>query len=387
MSGSTSAKNHYQLLLSLLLVLLYCPLSFAQVRVTAVKNAESVAGKKGIFYTLPLTVVHVDLDIVKDQFFPGPYATYAEDYLGIANVPKAEKTEYSISNVSISTTVEPDPGHIYFVEKEEKSDKQIWMSFSESGMVLGMENFPKSKSSENFENWGEVSFTDFSENGLFPYERKGGIVRKVDTIIRKVAIDTSTYEQMSFKVLYVKQTDEDKAAEAADKINSIRQDRYKLLVGYQETAYDKGGLEFMTKKLDEMQNEYLKLFLGTSKSESKHFSFKYVPVKGSENTEIKVSGFSVSSGLSAPGSNNIVLELKQQDTISNIRDDESGIVYSGFYYRIPAMVEARVSYQNKVLNRENLIVNQFGVIRSLPTSTTKVEFYPNTGAIRKVIIE
>jgi hypothetical protein len=261
------------------------------------------------------------------------------------------------------------------------------MSFSESGMVLGMENFPKSKSSENFENWGEETFSDFSEKGLFPYERKGGIVRKVDTIIRKVSVDTSTFEQLSFKVLLVKQTDKDKAAEAADKINSIRQDRYKLLVGYQETAYDKGGLEFMTKKLDEMQNEYLKLFLGSSKSETKHFSFKYIPVKGSENTEIKVSGFSVSSGLSAPGSNNIVLELKQQDTISNIRDDESGLVYSGFYYRIPAMVEARVSYQNKVLNRENLIVNQFGVIRSLPTSTTKVEFYPNTGAIRKVIIE
>ena len=84
-------------------------------RVQHVRNLEAGHTLQGFYYALPRTVLIVDVTVVKTTETPGPYAQYAEKFLGLEDVITDKAQTYEIREVSISQYAEPDPAEYYFV--------------------------------------------------------------------------------------------------------------------------------------------------------------------------------------------------------------------------------------------------------------------------------
>jgi hypothetical protein len=77
--------------------------SFAQ------KNADP---EGYVTYSLPSTVLVLEVEAVQENFYAGPYAAYAEKYLGI-NVPQEDKQTYQLKSIKMTLYVEPDHSKRY----------------------------------------------------------------------------------------------------------------------------------------------------------------------------------------------------------------------------------------------------------------------------------
>jgi hypothetical protein len=361
---------------------------FSQVRVTKITSPEMLAGKNGIVYTLPRTQVHVDLWITKTEKFAGPLAEFAADYLGLDEVIKNNSISYEISNTEIKTSVDPDPDQVYIIEKDDKGSGEVWISFGKSTPVLALEKFDKALAPEGFTSWNDDLFLSPAPGQIFRKYTESPTREVIDTITRKVSIDTLVLEQKIYKHSMVEFTDKEKAEEAAARIKQIEQDKYNLLVGYQETAYSRETMEFMYNKLEEQRLDYLELFTGISVNQTLKFDYQIFPDAKNENQEYILSGFSKNAGIIGAEGQNIISVAFKPDAVNAIpRESGTSQAVSGIVYRVPQSGRAVVSYQGKEIVSRGIEVLQLGSVLTLPPSFKRVEFDPETGALRSVIME
>jgi len=382
------------LLLSFLL-LLTLPV-FTQVTVHEVDEGLNINDKNGVFYALPRTLIKVDISVIKTEHFAGPYSEFAGKYLDLEDVATNNYSEYEITNVKLSALAEPDPAHYYFVEFDEKTlkeDEAILLSLSNAGLASGIN--------------GSVSKKDFKESmttrieteseyaGMFVFQAETNLYEKTDTIIRKVVVDTVTVEKMYFEKKWVEKSTEKKAVEAANMISKIRENRFNLITGYHEIAYDAGTMSYMDQELQRMENEYLSLFTGIKIEKTLNFSFTVVPELIEENAPIPVFVFSERSGIKDVGSAggdkmflNIeyLMDNQQLSAVTSSRSP-SEKSNQGFFYRLP--VTARVSMEiNKDIKVEEVYqIAQFGTVTYLPGTAAAVQFYPETGGVKNILME
>jgi len=382
--------KRFELIAVLIILAIFSPDGiFAQVRVSKITGPEMLDGRKGIVYTLPRTEIHIDLWISKTQQLPGPLAEYAEEYLGLDEVITKSTVNYTIEKSAISTSTEPDPGQVYLIEKEEKASGEIWISFGKTTPLLTLEKFDKTISPPGYTSWNDGLFNVADAGGFYKKYTESLTREIIDTIIRRVSVDTLVMEEKIFKRSMVEFTDKEKAQEAADKIRQIEQDKYNLLVGYQETAYSREALEFMYDKLEEQRLEYLKLFTGVSIKETLEFSYRFFPDLAKEDQVYSLAAFLKSSGMTSPaGENDVTISLRMDVDIVKPVDPPSGQPNNtGLAYRLPQSVMAVLSVEGKELDSKRVEVLQLGTVYSLPQEFKRVEFDIETGALKSVIIE
>lgn len=360
----------------------------AQVRVTRISSPDGLTGKKGVVYTLPQSVIEVELSFTKTQQVPGPLAHHAKDYLGLNDVITKSSVTYSMENADIRSITTPDQSRVYLIEKEEKSAGEIWLAFDKSSQVMLMEKFIKETKPQGFAPWKEIVFATPQADQLFPKYSEASTREVFDTIIRKISIDTLIIEEKIFKRSMVGFTDREKAEEAMDKIKQIEQDKYNLLVGYQETAYSKDAMEFMYNKLEEERLEYRKLFTGMIIQEKYSAKFYITPNPALEGQTYKLTGFSRANGLVPVDTQNAVtLVLGRGEPLVGMADSSAVTETTGLVYRLPEMADAVVSYQGVKLGREMIEVKQFGPVYKLPPEFKRVEFDLKTGMLKSLVIE
>lgn len=251
----------------------------AQVRVTPANKSLST---NGIFYSLPKTVVNVEVTIEKESFYAGPLASYADEYLGLGSVGTSDNNTYRITEIKVSKEEIPDSDQFYFIEftpDDMKEKHQFGMMLSENGLLTGFNH--QVSVSDKGKNKTVVSFGDEKEdrNKLFDYQDISGMQQVIDTVIRTITVDTATIEEFQVSKNWVRKTREEKARQAAERIQKILQDRYYLSIGYQEVAYEKGTIEYMDNRLKERQNEYEALFTGKTITSKQSYQFEFIPEK------------------------------------------------------------------------------------------------------------
>lgn len=387
----TNRSYKFLIFIAILVILIFnrtdCIL--AQVRVSKITATEISAGKKGIVYALPRTVIQVDLYVLKTQQFPGPLAAFARDYLGLDEVITKSSLNYAVENAAVFSTTEPDPDAVYLIEKEEKSSGEIWISFGKTTPLLTLEKFDKTKVPDGFVSWNENLFEGVDPGYLFRKYTESPKREKIDTITRRVSIDTLVIEDQVFKRSMVEFTDKEKAQEAADKIKQIDKDKYNLMVGYQETAYSKDAMEFMFDKLEEERLEYLKLFTGVSIRETLKFTYRFSPDPAKELQEYRLAALSKYNGIIPPdGPNDVkVAIMPDAEILKTIAPVLGQPTTTGFVYRIPMSAQAVLYVQGKELDSKRLEILQFGSIQSLPQEFKRVEFDMETGTLKSVVLE
>ena len=373
----------------------------AQINVYHITSSASPETGEGIFYALPRTVVNIKVVIDRIENYKGPYAEYAQRYLGLQNVVMNNSVEYRIQDIEISTSAEPDPGQYYFVEigsKLSKNESSGLLSLSESGLILGTIPQMPDTMERVIRVIKDGQTMLLSEKDVFPeifkYYADVSVFEKIDTIIRKVSIDTLTLERQILKRTMVEKSPEQKAREAADFIARIKDNRFNLITGYQEVSYNQETLEYMDTQLKMLEKEYMKLFTGISVHKTLTYTYKYIPMPNQINQDVPVFKFTPNNGLmdlDEMGGRPVTVKIHRTGNTNQVasylnraREDAKEI---GFYYRIPEMALVSVKGIDGTLYEKQCLINQLGVVTHLPVSQWKVQFHESTGGVKAVEIK
>lgn len=347
---------------------------------------------EGYYYALPRTIITIDISVTKNDVYKGVYAEYASKYLGIKNASQSNVTTYELSDIRINSYAEPDPDNFYFVDLNKyraSKSQSMFLCLRESGLIQDINDNSDAAIKQEEKALEEKNSINYAET--FKYFADDNLVEKIDTIFEKVNIDTATIEKMILKRTFVEKSMEEKAKEASEFIKKIKAQRFDILTGAQEVAYSDATIKVMISELERLEKEYLMLFIGTTSKETLHYRYYYIPESQVYSASVPLFRFSKFTG--------IVADNYEAGEVVSIRVDRSqntqkleafmktatnGKSTHGFYYRIPEYAKFSIN-QGKVIKAEAaFLVNQFGLVASLPPANLKVQFFPNTGAIRKV---
>ena len=388
--------------LMLILLMLGSSIVCAQINVVHIDYNTYPQTNEGIFYSLPRTVVNITVKIDRIENYQGPYADYALRYLGLKNVVQSNTIEYKISDINISTSYEPDPDQYYYIEfgdKMSKGENPGLLSLTDAGIILGTlpVQFDTSTQANKLLNTEEppLELEKDAFGELFRNYTDMSVFEKIDTIRRKVNIDTMTLERQYLKKTMVEKSPEQKAKEAADFLSKIKDNRFNLITGFQEVNYNKETLEFMDTQLKNLEREYLKLFTGVRIHKTMTFSYKYIPMPNQINTEIPIFKFNKSKGvqdLDAMGGGKVITIRVQRVGNTNsvsayLQKAGKSPKSSGFYYRIPEYARVTVKVDDNTQEEQQCLINQLGLITNLPSGKWKVLFHKETGSIKSLGIE
>ena len=244
------------------------------------KDDETVAPAfiEGITYSLPLTGIRVYLKAVKETFEPGPYATYAEQLLGITDAKTRAAVKWEIEDVYIETFSEPDPDQVY----KAMGDASFLLSLTKDGCLAGINTGAVT------EELKKISTHQFLENTV--YNDGFSFSNFNDSPMYISGDSTNNFRPIRASV-------DQKAAEAAARILDCRMNQYDIAAGLLDEFHPDGeAYKASLKELKEIELNYLTLFTGRNKYSSETFSFDYIPSAASEKGEIAVR-FSDEKGL------------------------------------------------------------------------------------------
>lgn len=369
------------------LALFIVPASAQKLNVVKVDGQEKVNARDGLYYKLPQTSLAIDVTITMVEFVKGPYAEFAGKYLGLSNVILENSTSYSLSNINVKAQSTPDPTQSYFIEWPKcgkKGDLQIRLS--EAGLLLNTcgEDAPT-------EALIEQTFTADEDNifpDVFKYFSDLNLFEQVDTIIDR----SDTVEKIVLHRTLVEKTPEQKAKDAADFIIKIKENRMKLISGYQEVDYDKETFMLMNGELEKLETEYQKLFTGLTFVKTKHYHFTYNPLASKPSDTVSLFRFSTSQGVADTSTTTgqpawIMINSKHATTAIDAyvkQKEAQQRKKHGLYYRLPENATITLGIGEDARLRTTVAVNQFGVVSWLPAKRLNVTFYPNSSGLQKI---
>ena len=331
--------------------------------VTTHAKASLPGQQNGIYYSLPRTVLQLDFVIEETELFEGPYSDYVS-YIGAEDFVVEDSKEYKIKEVRLQTYAEADPNATFFIAMSPKKDSQTTIHLTHNGILqgVGLESFEAVQETlpEN-----TSLYQGSSETVKFKYQYGANGARGVEQMARS----------------------------AADMITKIRDEKLKLITGFQETAFSLDTYREMYNDLEEMENDYLSLFIG--KKQTKTFVKTLYVIPNKEVPTQSIAKFSVDEGLSAgtSGAGSVItVQTQSLQTTSTINAPSQSAVESlslenKLFYRVPEIANVKVNLGGQTLLERRETIAQYGVFLLAPLGKTKLALDPNTGQVVRIGME
>jgi hypothetical protein len=354
----------------------------AQINVSKIDGSFNPVNQEGIIYALPRTVIQVDVTIEQKELMAGPLRNYAEEYLGITNIISQNGVEYSLKDIHLNTFSEPDPDQYYFVGMMEKSSREEWqmvLNINGKGMITSLNTSGKEKAAASGAIAKVLSNDELME--LFRNYADLNLYARVDTIVRTINIDTVTIEDYSFRTTMIEKPLEVKAREVAEMIDKIREERYKLITGYQEVNYSEGAFRFLKEESVRMENEYLRLFTGVAVKTELTYTFTFLPTAANAGQSVPLFRLSKNAGVGTGDAVSIM--VTPSGNTAAVVPAETG-TGKGIYYRLPEDAQVKVQYRGNTAAQIFTSISQLGKLGVLPPHATNVEFDGETGGLRSI---
>lgn len=353
--------------------------AFGQANIHKLSNISEATKYSGIYYSLPQTTLKIDVTVQKKQHIKGPYAEYAHTFLGIKDVLMKNNTEYEIVEIALSQTTQPDPSQQYMIVLNKKKNSDYFtFELSDNNMLTEIftEGIP---GKEKY----ALSDYDFKDK----LSASSGSYKVKDTIIRRIYVDTTVIEKLFVKEVTGNKPIQQQAKETADVLLKIDEHIMNLLTGYQEVAYDKGAIEFMYQQLTKLKKDYLQLFKGVQVTEKQVFTFFYTP--DNTSNEKTLANFSKSTGITSasdyegnPLKIRVVADAANNQDMKNSSESQS---IENLPYRIPALANIIIDFDNEIIFNSDMFVSQYGVISTIPVANIKkITLNGNSGGIKSV---
>jgi hypothetical protein len=306
------------------------------IKVSTLQNTTNLAN--GIVYSLPQTVISIKVDVSKKVVIPGPYADYAQKYLGIANAPTKEFEGYSISSISIGSFSETDPNALYTADLNGKSLFDFF-KMTNAGIVIPVGDFKTLTTTNNDilkDNQININYSDLS---IDPF-----IAEEKTTFYSKVQRDSSFVRVPVQKSMIIQKNTEEKAKEASDFIFSLRKKRLEFMTIDVDHPLDGEALKAMFAEISRLENEYLSLFIGKSYTETISKTILYTPSKPEGESSIAFR-YSTSKGVVSANDlsgNPILIEIEPEPIpesyntfFNSVTVNSEKNKFDMVYYRIP----------------------------------------------------
>lgn len=354
-----------------------CPaFSFAQ------KNTDP---EGYLTYSLPSTVLVLEVEAVQENFYAGPYAEYAEKYLGIT-VPQEDKQTCQLKSVRMLPYVEPDNSRRFSVNVPKGMLDATFLKLSPMGLISFADTGYGGEAAWRFP---VISKGDFSDKGI-----SSNLVSESATLYRNDDKASKYSGAMIQQGVVVEKTLEKKASEAAQKILDAREERYKIVVGDTDATYSGEALQAAIDELKAIEKEYLTLFVGYSETQVQKARFDVVPQPGDVQKYIAFR-LSDSAGL-VPADNlsgkpillEIIPEEFAQTDVAKAEGEAAAAAQAAIettgkapktktpeekreaqvYFRLPAVCTVNVRNGVDILLQSRVPVYQLGQETSLPVN-------------------
>ncbi len=365
--------------------------SRAQINVSKVGTSAITSEFNGLFYSLPQTVIQVDIIVNKIQKVRGPFAEYADQMLGLSEVTSVNSTEYGLNDIRLTSYSEPDPSEYYFIQMPSKSKdrKAIELFLSNEGVISGIGTSSQEKVNK------KQRFEDLSPTSIdMPEITNPSVFERTDTVIKRISLDSTIIEQKFFRKTSAAKSIEQKAREASEFILKLDESMFNLINGYQEVNYEKGTMEFMYNQMNSMKNDYLELFKGVTSTSKETYTFYYVVDKN--NPSETLCRFSINKGIipkTATSGDFVQINASSINHTKSLKTETAKLnsgqrASHGLYYRIPDKANVTVNVGGQLILESRFVINQFGVVTFLPaTSLQNISIDNNTGTLRRVVLE
>jgi len=328
---------------------------FSQFQTIPFKNNSG--SPEGIPYTLPKTVLVVEVTTECTQQTPGPYCQYAERFLGITDVCQTEITSNEIVSVSIYTKPVPDDQNTYLIVQESKSKNPATIELTPEGFLSSINGDLSEK------NINKKSHDANRSNLSKPYETMESSI-----VTREMQQSTSTA----------------KIAElAALELFNIRDARVNILTQDVDKGPSDGkSYELVLSELNRIERYYTELFTGKRNVSKKVTTFEVDPASVNESTLFRFSQIKGIVDKADLGGSPVNIKIQKEGALANNAQDSKNAKSVGLYYRIPGKAKITIADGKKTFCEKEIMVAQFGNVMTLPVqSSGKVKLCPFTGAL------
>lgn len=334
-------------------------------------SISAFAQKKGedpqgyMTYSLPMTTITLEVEAIQEKFYAGPYAKYAEKYLGIKPRQKDE-TLFQLTEIRMTPYVEADQSRRYSVNVKAGNVDATFLKLADEGLV--------SFSDANF---GDESVWRFTTRSQGDFSSKGvtsNLSTESTTLYRNQKKE-SAYNKVSVQQnMVVEKTPEKRAAETAEMILKIRQQRFQIVTGDTDATYSGEAMGAAIDELTRLEEEYMTLFVGYSEYQTQRMKFEVVPDAQRESQMYVAFRLSDAAGLvnsenmsGRPVVMEIVPQVFAEPELTNVVEQKKQQPVMA-HYRIPAVCTVRLIDSGNILMQTRLPIYQLGRESSLPVN-------------------
>lgn len=297
--------------------------------------AQAPAGS--VSYSLPKTVLNFTVEAQGVHYTAGPYARYADKFLGL-DVKEEDSTTWQVVSVDMVSAVEADAAArmATVAGKGFMEEAAPFLTLTSQGLVSACADDAKTAHFE-IERAKSASF------GSVP----------VSEDIMGVA------------------TLEGKAAKAVDMIMLMRKTRVQILTGDTDASYTGEAMKAALDEINRLEAAYMSLFTGITTVTTQKMSYSIAPDASKANQQYVLFGLSETEGLVPALSNEgkpYILELTpeavQQPSVAG-NAKAQGIKYE-VRSRVPSNCDVKLSDGVNILLQGRVPVYQLGTEVSYP---------------------
>ncbi len=334
----------------------------ALVATTLAASAQKKQDPEGhVTYALPSTTISIEVEAVHETFYAGPYAKFAEKYLGIKPRMKDETTA-QITQLKMVPYVEADQACRYSLQASKTGLNSSVFKLSSEGLVT----FADAKfADESVWRFPVQNQGDFSGKGV-----SSNLTLESTTLYRNEKKE-SAYNKVSVQQsMVVEKTLEQKAAETAKTILQLRDQRLRIVTGDTDATYSGEAMGAAIEELSRLEKEYMTLFVGYSDYQTQKMRFDVIPEKGRENQIYVAFRISDAKGLTPAdeiSGKPVVMEILPQE-FKQVDPSGKPSKETCIYYRIPAICTVKLKNGTDLLLQARLPIYQLGQDSSIPAS-------------------
>ena len=318
-----------------------------------------------LVYALPQTVLDFTVIAEKTVQKAGPYHQYANALLGLSDVISTDQVIWTLKEVKINTVQELDPAEFYVM----KSDGLIQtnaISMINAGLIMDVnpsvyrdrEFYSRNYTSDD----SRIVYRDMGSDRYYNIEQ--------DTAYRVIDVDTA-FVRIPYVLERRRQLSMAEQAEQTARILlELREGRHLILTG-EATVFpqDKASID----EINRLEDQYISLFAGKSYTSEEKFDFSFVPDNSMKNKPVVIFRFSQEEGvldMNDLRGRPVVIEMMSNNALSNINmiANTTSTSYDRIFYRIPEVVDVRVTDGKRNLGGKRQLIYQFGRKVALPAN-------------------
>lgn len=315
----------------------------------------------GIVYSLPKTAIDVRATVTRSVEKPGPFAQFAQKYLGQSPTVTQERTVWKIENVDILPKGIADPEKRYAIQLKKENRTAFYLN--EEGMLVSINRAPAPAPT-----------------------RSAPSPEKAAKKEQKLAAE---YAQLYTETMLISSSTRNMAEAAAQQIYLLREYRLDLLTGNSDEIPQGQSFEILLREMDKREALLTSLFLGTVESETLVEDIVIDP----ENKNSVAFRFSERKGILPAddlSGEPIYVSTEVKEVIEAPTDSKGKVIApasNALVYITPGKADVKVSYKGEALCQKEIPMAQLGAAYGIDPSVfngsgaVEATFCPESGAL------